>query len=287
LAVSWLGGCGATAKRVAAPDGSSAWRIDCSASVESDCRFEAERTCPAGYEVIASDDHGLTMRCRAGSSSPPPASPEAPEGDADAAERSSENAAQANAPASELPWPHRGVRHGFFARAGLGWGSSQASETLTDGREETLKGSGLAFDAAMGTAVSPIIMLGGTFAYQHVPSPTLTYGGRDSTATRDASISVLGFLVEAYAGKTSGLHFGGLLGYGAITAPDPYGVAATFHASGIGYGAEAGYHAPMGDRWHAGAKLRFLATATSYGTALRFEAQNTWALALMGDVMSL
>lgn len=182
-----------------------------------------------------------------------------------------------------LPRP----RHGLFARAALGWGSSQANETLTDGQRESLHGTGLAFDAALGTAVSPIIMLGGTFAYQHIPSPVLTYAGRDTTASGDGSISVAGFLIQAYASRTSGLHFGGLAGFGSLSAPDPYGLPATFRASGVGYGAEIGYHAPLGDLWHLGAKVRLLGAATSYGTLFRFEAQNTWAVALLGDVMSL
>jgi hypothetical protein len=264
-------------KRISAADGAEAWRIDCSASVESDCRFEADRTCPSGYQVLTSDDRGLTMRCR------PAASPPADDATATGAQRQP-------APPDELaPVPSRrpAVRHGFFARAGFGWGNSQSSETLADGAKESFDGSGLAFDASAGTAVSPIILLGGTFAFQHVPSPQITYGGRDATATADASFSVLGVSMQAYASKTSGLHFGGVVGYGSLTAPDPYGLPAKFRASGIGYGAEIGYSTPLGDRWHVGGKLRLLGAATSYGTVYRFEAQNTWALALMGDVMSL
>jgi hypothetical protein len=259
-------------KRISIADGAEAWRIDCSASVESDCRFEADRTCPSGYQVLGSDDHGLTMRCRPSSSTP----------------ADDTTAAEAPNDVAPTPLPSRGpMRHGFFARAGFGWGNSQTSETLTNGAKESFDGNGLAFDASAGTAVSPIILLGGTFAYQHVPSPQMTYAGRDVTATGDAGFSVLGVSMQAYASKTSGLRFGGVVGYGSLTAPDPYGLPQKFRASGIGYGAEIGYSTPLGSLWHVGGKLRLLGAATSYGTLYRFEAQNTWALALMGDVMSL
>jgi hypothetical protein len=130
-------------------------------------------------------------------------------------------------------------------------------------------------------------MMGGSFAFQHMPSPTQSYAGRDATAESDGRLSVLGFTVQAYASQTSGLHFGGVVGYGSLSAPDPYGLPATFRAAGVGYGAEVGYDAPLGNLWHVGGKLRLLGAATSYGLPYRFEAQNTWALALMGDVMSL
>jgi hypothetical protein len=257
-------------KRVSSPDRTDAWRVDCSLSVVTDCRFEAERTCPAGYDVLASDDNSMTVRCRASAQQP-----------------SDETAAASEPAPIGPPSAAAGVRHGFFARTAVGWGTSHASETLTDGAQESLQGSGLAFDASAGTAVSPIIMLGGTFAFQHIPSPVVTYAGRDSTGTSDGSISVLGFSIAGYPSKNMGLHFGGVVGFGSITAPDPYGLPAKFRASGVGYGAEVGYDAPLGGLWHVGGKLRLLGAATSYGDMYRFEAQNTWALALMGDVMSL
>jgi hypothetical protein len=282
LAACGLTGCGATVKRVAAPDGSEAWRVDCSASVETDCAYEAERTCPAGYQVLASDDRGLTLRCR------PRAAPAAPESEAATPAPGEETAAPPPpaVPAETTASPMQRVRHGLFARAAFGWGQAQSSETLSNGSKGTLEGTGLAFDGTVGTALTPIIMIGGTFAFQHVPSPTMTLGSRESD-TGEASLSVIGGSVRGYVSRTSGLYFGGLAGYGSFSAPDPYGLAARFRASGVGYGAEVGYHTAIGGRWHAGAKLRMLGTATSYLTTFRSESQNTMAFALLADVMSL
>jgi hypothetical protein len=190
------------------------------------------------------------------------------------------------APADTTPSPARRERHGLFARASFGWGQAQSSETLTNGNKGTLEGTGLAFDGTVGTALTPIIMIGGTFAFQHTPSPTMTLDGRESD-TGEASLSVIGASVRGYVSRTSGLYVGGVAGYGSLSAPDPYGLAARFRASGVGYGAEIGYHTSIGDRWHAGAKLRMLGTATSYITTFRSESQNTVAFALLADVMSL
>jgi hypothetical protein len=283
-ALAALAGCGASVKRVAAPDGSEAWRVDCSASVETDCRYEAERTCPAGYQVLASDDRGLTLRCRPRAAplevkAPDEATIPAP-GDETAAPPAP--AARADTTAS----PAQRERHGLFARAAFGWGQAQSSETLTNGNKGTLEGTGLAFDGTVGTALTPIIMIGGTFAFQHTSSPTMTLGDRESD-TGEASLSVVGASVRGYVTRTSGLYFGGLAGYGSLSAPDPYGLAARFRASGVGYGAEVGYHTSIGERWHAGAKLRMIGTATSYLTTFRSESQNTVAFALLADIMSL
>src|SRR5258705_9241457 len=47
------------------PDGSRAWRIDCSMTDPNECANEAQRLCPAGYQPVGSDCGTLTVRCRA------------------------------------------------------------------------------------------------------------------------------------------------------------------------------------------------------------------------------
>jgi hypothetical protein len=256
-----LGGCLASVQPVAAPDGLGAWRVDCRNAVETACEEGARRTCPSGYKVLASDNDGLTVRCRRSTGS---------EGE------SLEPVALAPAP------PPRTGRHGIFARLGVGWGTSRTSETLPPAPIETFHGNGLALDLALGGAVNPILAIGGSFAFQQIRQPVITYKGQEVPADDDAHLVVVGVTLDAFATRKSGLHFGGTVGPALLVMTEPYSDnTSLFSATGVGYGAHIGYDAQVGEGpWSFGGTLRLLG-ATTFDNGIR---ESTWSVALLANV---
>jgi hypothetical protein len=269
LASVSLGGCVANVKPVAAPDGLGAWRIDCRGAVETACGEGAQRTCPSGYKVIASDDDGLTIRCRrsVGSDaveSPGPATTESLE----------------PVPLPPGPAPRTG-RHGLLARFGVGWGMSRMNESVTPVPSETHDGNGFAFDLALGGAVSPILAIGGSFAFQQINERVVTYRGQDHPTDNKAQLGVVGVTLDAFATRKSGLHFGGTVGPALLVMTEPSTETTLFSAAGIGYGAHIGYDAHVGEGpWSFDGTLRLLG-ATTFDGDFR---EDTWSMALLANV---
>jgi len=146
---------------------------------------------------------------------------------------------------------------------------------------ETHEGNGFAFDLALGGAVSPIIAIGGSFAFQRINERVVTYRGQDHPSDNEAKLGVVGVAVDAFATRKSGLHFGGTVGPAMLVMTEPSTETTLFSAAGVGYGAHVGYDAQLGEGpWSFGGTLRLLG-ATTFDSGFR---EDTWSVALLANV---
>jgi hypothetical protein len=264
-----LCGCSASVKAVRQPDGFQAWRIDCSATVASACGEGAERTCPAGFKVLASDYDGMTIRCR-------------PSVDVEQLGPSTADSVVLVPMPPPPPAPPRSGRQGFMMRTGVGWGLARTDESLPSFPNESFAGNGLAFDLALGGAVSPSVAIGGDFAFQRINERVVTYKGQENSTTTEAALGLAGFMVDVFPMQKSGFHFGGTVGPALLAMTDPSIETSVFNAIGAGFGAHAGYDFPLGQSpWSLGCMVRFLGVTTADDGITEI----TWSVAVLADVM--
>jgi hypothetical protein len=154
------------------------------------------------------------------------------------------------------------------------------NETAADGSSDAAAGGGGAIDVFLGGAISPTLVLGGTFAFQQMSKPTITVNGHDYDAQNDANVGVLGFTAEGFAGPESGFHYSGTLGLGSLTISDQNGNTLV-SANGFGYGVALGYDFKVSNDWYLGIGARFIGAATKY----QGSSENTFAFAVMADAL--
>jgi hypothetical protein len=160
-----------------------------------------------------------------------------------------------------LPPPVMRTDHnhdGFYARLSLGFGSLGA--TMNPPQTNGIKGSGatLALDVALGYAVSPGIILGGTLMMESLPSVRLD---ADNPVVTDVSAGLLGPFFDGYPNARGGFHLGGGLGF-AGTRVHPETAAGFTKANGFGLAGWLGYDIWVADQWSTGILVRLMGTRT-------------------------
>jgi hypothetical protein len=147
---------------------------------------------------------------------------------------------------------------GFYARLNLGFGNLGTTMNSPDSGAVKGSGSTLALDLALGYAVSPGIVLGGTLLMEHLPSAELS-------ATRpvvsDVGAGMVGPFFDGYPNAREGFHLGG--GLGLASARVQREEAAGFKkAAGFGIAGWVGYDVWVADQWSAGVLVRLMGTRT-------------------------
>lgn len=122
----------------------------------------------------------------------------------------------------------------------------------------TGKGSTLALDLALGYALNPGIILGGTFMMESLPSAHLD---ADDPVVTDVNVGLLGPFFDGYPKARGGFHLGGGLGF-AGTRVHPESAAGFTKSRGIGLAGWLGYDVWVADQWSAGILLRLMGSRT-------------------------
>jgi hypothetical protein len=158
-----------------------------------------------------------------------------------------------------LPPPVMRTDHthdGFYARLSLGFGHLGA--TMNPPENNGVKGSGstLALDLALGYAVSPGIVLGGTAMMESLPSARLD---ADAPVVTDVTAWLLGPFFDGYPKARGGFHLGGGLGLAGARL-NPVSAVGFTKAMGYGLAGWLGYDVWVADQWSAGILLRLMGT---------------------------
>lgn len=150
------------------------------------------------------------------------------------------------------------VHDGFYARLGLGFG--QLGTTMNTPESGAIDGDGstLALDVAIGYAVSPGIVLGGTLMAEQMPSVEL---GGMSPVVSDVGAMLIGPFFDGYPNARGGFHLGGALG-AARTTIQREEVAGFKNAGGLGLAGWVGYDIWVASQWSAGLQLQVMGTRT-------------------------
>lgn len=160
-----------------------------------------------------------------------------------------------------LPPPVARTDHthdGFYARLSLGFGSLGA--TMNPPQTNGVKGSGstLALDLALGYAIRPGIILGGTLLMESLPSARLD---ADTPVVTDISAWLLGPFFDGYPNARGGFHLGGGLGLAGCRL-NPKEAAGFSRSGGFGIAGWLGYDVWVAEQWSAGIALRLMGTRT-------------------------
>ncbi len=149
------------------------------------------------------------------------------------------------------------ARHGAYLRLGLGAGSGHATQGASRATLNTADGGGVAFNLAVGGALSPLVTLGGNIVFQQLKKPTVTFNGQGSQADDNWNVAVVGVMLEGYASRTSGFHFGGMIGPAALSVSTAKGDTVN-SASGVGYALGVGYEFRISPTWYLGLGAHYL-----------------------------
>lgn len=119
--------------------------------------------------------------------------------------------------------PPRARHSGLFMRVTLGPGGASASEEAF-GSETRIGGFGWLFEASLGGAVAPNLVLHGSIFYSGVPDPNVEQDEEDLPGA-DAlfTTSALGIGVTYYFMPTN-MYVSGAFGFGVATFEDRFGV---------------------------------------------------------------
>jgi hypothetical protein len=113
-------------------------------------------------------------------------------------------------------------------------------------------------DLALGYAVSPGIILGGTLMMESLPSARLD---ADEPIVTDVGAGLVGPFFDGYPQARGGFHLGGGLG-AAGTRLNPQSAAGFTRATGYGIAGWLGYDVWVAEQWSAGILLRMMGTRT-------------------------
>jgi hypothetical protein len=140
----------------------------------------------------------------------------------------------------------------------LGFGSLGTTMNSPESGAIKASGSTLAVDVAVGYAVSPGIVLGGTLLMESLPSAELS---ARRPVTSDVGAGMLGPFFDGYPNPRGGFHLGGGLGL-ASTRVQREEAAGFKRAGGVGIAGWVGYDLWVAEQWSAGLLVRLLGTRT-------------------------
>lgn len=177
-------------------------------------------------------------------------------------------------PAPSVPRTYH-MHDGFYARMSVGFGWLGATFDDGDVSGVDLKGSGvsLSFDAMIGHAVTPGVIVGVDFIGEASASVQFERGALDQD--RSVSLFIVGPFLDAYFQPNAGWHLGGTVGFAHANTED--NLDGSVPTNGVGGAFWVGHDFWTAENWSFGPLLRL---SGSYGEGSRFEAVNASSFAV-------
>jgi hypothetical protein len=155
---------------------------------------------------------------------------------------------------------------GFFLRMAIGGGYMATSSTLegaTFPGKVDAAGGAIALDLAIGGALSPGIILAGSYSVLTVGDAKLTNDTRVYRPAHDMGLTLLAAMLDVYPNPRAGFHFGGALGFASVRArADEDAQASSGGQNGFGLAPHVGYEWWVSNYWGLGVLGRFVFART-------------------------
>jgi outer membrane autotransporter protein len=156
------------------------------------------------------------------------------------------------AEANAAPRTHDGFH--LNMNAGIGYVSASAEQA---GFKENMSGVSFPTGILIGGSVIPGLVIGGNLFWHVTPSPSYSLNGNSQTLS-DVSMWLVGIgpYVDFYPNPAEGLHFQGMVGWGALERTIN-GNSGGNDPTGLIMQIGAGYDFWVGDEWSIGPLARF------------------------------
>ena len=160
---------------------------------------------------------------------------------------------------------------GFFLRMAIGGGFLANSSTLegpTYKGEVDASGGAIALEIAIGGALSPGIILAGSYTVHSVGDANLKNDTRTSRGSiyrpaHDPGLTLLSAMLDVYPNSRMGFHFGGALGLASLRVRDGEDPQASSDGqNGFGLAPHVGYEWWVSNYWGLGVLGRFVFART-------------------------
>ena len=160
---------------------------------------------------------------------------------------------------------------GFFLRMSIGGGYMANASTLegpTYRGTVDARGGAIALELAIGGALSPGLILAGTYTVHSVGDAKLTNDTRTSAAGRyrpehDPGLTMLAAMLDVYPNHKGGFHLGGSLGFATLRVrADEDPLASDNGQNGFGIAPHVGYEWWVSNYWGLGVLGRFVFART-------------------------
>ncbi|MET0591417.1 MAG: hypothetical protein ABW133_01875 [Polyangiaceae bacterium] len=177
------------------------------------------------------------------------------------------------APAPPAVPPDARSHSGFFLRMAVGGGYLANSSTLTGGSYQggvDATGGAVGLELSIGGALSPGIILAGSYSFQTVGNANLKNDTRSVRSPHDPTFTLLGVMLDVYPNAKGGFHLGGALGLAAVTIREVDDTMPKPSAqNGIGIAPHIGYEWWVGNYWGLGVlgKLLLARSEGDYGNS--------------------
>jgi hypothetical protein len=147
---------------------------------------------------------------------------------------------------------------GFYMQIQSGLGYYKASADI-GGNDQSYSGLTFASSFLLGGSLVPGLVLGGGLLADYAPSPTYKVNGEERSNTPDFKQYVFGIgpFVDFYPNPNDGLHFQGMLGFGALETSSE-GNASGSDPTGLLLSLGGGYEWWVGREWSIGAMARLV-----------------------------
>jgi hypothetical protein len=124
-------------------------------------------------------------------------------------------------------------------------------------------GGAIALDLAIGGAISPGIILAGSYSVLSVGDAKLTNDTRIYRPPHDMGLTMVAAMLDVYPNPKAGFHFGGALGFASARArADEDAHASSRGQSGFGLAPHVGYEWWVSNYWGLGVLGRFVFART-------------------------
>lgn len=140
--------------------------------------------------------------------------------------------------------------------------SSQLSGGTNQGSVDAVGGA-VGLEIAVGGALSPGIILAGSYTFLTVSNANLKNDTRSAKVPHDPTLSVLGAMLDVYPNAKGGFHLGGTLGIAALAIREEGTARANAGGqNGFGIAPHVGYEWWVGNYWGLGVLGKFLLART-------------------------
>jgi hypothetical protein len=124
-------------------------------------------------------------------------------------------------------------------------------------------GGAFTLEISVGGALSPGLILAGSFTTHNVGNAKLTNDTRSYRPPHDPSLSMLAAMIDVYPNPKGGFHLGGALGFASFRVrADTDAHASSDGQNGFGIAPHVGYEWWVGNYWGIGVLGRFIFART-------------------------
>jgi hypothetical protein len=159
------------------------------------------------------------------------------------------------------------VHDGFYLRLAAGLGGGSAKVKGDDSPHLALGSAGLSVNAWAGGTPWPGVALGGMLYAQNLDDSNVEIEGNETSESADGALGMLGVFLDAFPDPQRGLHVGGALGLGFLSAQANARLenqlrARDYEGGGFGASAWLGYMGFVGPEWSLGGLLQLTGVLT-------------------------